>query len=144
MSDAIDETPRIGEIVSKKAEVLLSTAQKIVEGSQAVHSDFAKLMIKYSIGAIPVYLALLQFSKFTQASSPEMLMMPIYLFLFSNIMFIFSYSPKTIEFEFELMEAIETAIKKAEKRRKRLNFVGLVFYLMGIVLASLLMVGILK
>ncbi|MBP1468954.1 hypothetical protein EYB53_024815 [Candidatus Chloroploca sp. M-50] len=91
---------------------LYEAGKKLIVDSADVGREFCKFMITTSIGAIPIYLALLEFSGIkaampTLAFWPRVLLWsPALCFTLAALLFMVGYFPKTGEISLDIVEEI--------------------------------------
>ena len=126
------------EIADYKEPVALSSIaseelKDWIKSSRSIALDFCKNMLSTSIGAIPVYFAILKFlglDTLHSESAKYLLIMPPVMFLVAALMFVFALKPK-----FDTI-AEDDFVKFKEKRLKQLNnylMAGTIIFSLGIV-----------
>lgn len=139
MKARLEQEEIVGRPLSPQTEVMYELGKKIVEESITVGRDFASLMVKYSISAIPAYVGLLSLF---QESFPNILVqsrllftLPVVFFLASCISFITSYSPRTKKLSIEIIDEIGSCYKDILRRRRLWNTLGTILFLVGVAVA---------
>ncbi|MDN5346232.1 MAG: hypothetical protein PWQ73_745 [Petrotoga sp.] len=127
-------------VLSPHNEALYETGKEMLKGSLNTTRDFCKFMITVSMGAIPTYLALLEFvldENITLPINELMSIVPPFFFLISAIIFIFGYFPQVDYFSLDIVEEIKQAYEKTVAKRKKLTNWGIFLFLVGSVFAIL-------
>ena len=123
------------EPLSPHNEALYEAGKDVLKSSISTARDFCKFMITMSTGAIPTYLALLEFVL------PEEIVLPVdrlvlsvippFIFLISAVIFTLGYLPATHHFSLDIVEEIRTMYQGMIVRRKKFIKYGIVVFLVG-------------
>ncbi|WP_155309576.1 hypothetical protein [Desulfosarcina ovata] len=126
--------PLTGSPLQPSDQALFGLGKKMVEESVQIGRDFAKTMIQFSFAAIPVYIAILKQYSAEPKNTLEAIIQvaPNVFFLMSAMCFIVSFLPKKAEIVVNIVELMEEGLGKAAHRRSRLNYLGTVFFILGV------------
>ena len=126
-------------------KALYEAGKKLLIDSIDVGREFCKFMTTTTLGAIPVYLALLKLvlpQDYTLQKHDEViLLVPAILFLISSIFFIIGYFPQKSHLSLDLPDEIEKERSSTIKRRHRYAICGFVIFCTSVVLGSWLTIS---
>lgn len=121
-------------------KALYEAGKKLLVDSVDVGRDFCKFMTTTTLGAIPIYLALLKLvlpkDYSLQKYSELKFISPSILFLISTIIFVFGYFPQKGSLSLDLPDEIEREISSTINRRRNYAIWGFVIFCLGVVIGS--------
>lgn len=121
-------------------KALYEAGKKLLVDSVDVGREFCKFMTTTTLGAIPIYLALLKLvlpKDYSLQSHDEVrFLAPPLLFLVSAVLFVLGYFPQTGKLSLDLPAEIER--ERSSTIRRRLNYAisGFIIFCAGIVYGS--------
>ena len=148
MKKEAEENPVIVKVsnvreVSRRSKALLTLGNDLMLQSLNKSQDFCKAMIGTSSGAIPVYIGLLTFAipdrEVLQVNIIWAIIPPL-IFLMAMLIFTTGYLPVKGRFSLEIISEIEEFREKTLKRRNILIRVGVSFFSIGTLWASVLII----
>lgn len=121
---------------------------KILAESISIGREYSKFMVRFSFGAIPIYILLLKDIKFDVYQSsmfPHVLFLlmiyfPIILFLISSVLFIIAYYPKKSRFILDNVEEIQSAYMSILNKRRYYNIVGTIVFVLSVILSGIILI----
>ena len=120
-------------------EALYEAGKEVLKYSISISRDFCKHMITVSMGAIPIYLGLLEVvsGDLTNPTLPNVLLifLPPVIFLVSAVVFILGYLPQYDEISLDIVEEIKRSIDTAIARRRKLITIGVLLFMTACSLA---------
>jgi hypothetical protein len=126
-------------------KALYEAGKKLLVDSVDVGREFCKFMTTTTLGAIPVYLALLKLvlpkNYSLQACDEAKILVPALLFLVSSIVFAFGYFPRKGQLSLDLVVEIERERSGTIHRRQRFAVVGFSLLCIGVLYGSWLLVS---
>lgn len=131
-----EEQPQTGSPLSIESEIWSSLSRKMLEASIDAGSDYARLMIQISFGAIPVYVALRGLLVHA-AAGPEdiahrfLVIFPAALFIVSAIAFIFAFHPRRAVISLNSPTLAKEAYLKIVTFRRRANASATVLFIIA-------------
>lgn len=135
-----------GEPIRSDAEDWIKIGYKLLEESMQVSREYAKFMVQFSFGAIPLYIALVNFIGKSTISITTLgftkalvVLSPIFLYLISGIVFIIAYYPVPGEVVVHVVEAIRDAHQKLLRRRRRVNLVATFIFTLAVLLSAVIL-----
>lgn len=140
-STATDNNPQIVEVreLSPHNQALYETGKQLLVESIETGLEFCKTMMGTSLGAIPVYLAILSFvlpTNYTLGVPGGITVaLPAMFFLITSMVFAWGYLPIQIEFSLDLPEEVNDLRNRIISRRNRIIRVGLGCFVVSTLLA---------
>jgi hypothetical protein len=133
--NVIDDTPTNKAIYEAGKSMLIE--------SISVGREFCKFMIGTSMGAIPIYLALLKFilpEKYVPSLQVGLLaLIPPVLFLSAGVVFLIGYFPQIGTASLDIPKEIEDERKTSVQRRYRLSIGGFTVFSIAVLTALIVM-----
>ena len=132
--------------LTPKNKALYEAGKKLLIDSINAGRDFCKTMITVSIGAIPVYLALLEFFLGKDKNGTLWIngityLVPPALFLIATAVFSYCYFPRVRRVSLDLPEEIENYINYVITTRRWLAVCASLLFLVGILIGIMLILG---
>src|SRR5262245_40128022 len=135
--------------ISPHNQALYEAGKQMLVESVSVGSEFCKFMVGVATGAIPLYLALLQFAlpkdyrpawwwKGVAAIAPGVV------FLFASLLFALGVFPSTGRFSLDLPKEVDKIRDKAISRRGHLALAGFVCFVVAALASIVVIVGALR
>jgi hypothetical protein len=120
------------QAISPHNQALYEAGKGILTDSLSVGREFCKFMVGVSTGAIPLYLALLQFA-LPKDYRPgwgrgALAVLPGALFLAASIVFALGVFPRTSTFSLDVADQIEAARASVIGRRRKLSLAGFALF----------------
>ena len=133
------------EDISPHNKALYEAGKALLVQSVEVGREFCKFMTTTSLGAIPVYLALLKLvlpkDYSLQGYDETLFLTPAFMFLVAAIIFVFGYFPRKGSLSLDLPAEIERERGVTIARRQRYATWGFLFLCVGVVVASWVLVA---
>lgn len=127
---------KAGEPLSVDAKLYLALGEKVILQSIDTGREYAKLMMTFSYGAIPVYLSLL--GAFAQRKVAELafsmqlaLAIPIGVYIFSSVLFMLAFYPKHGDVNASIVESVKGFFGSTVDARRRANLWATVVFGVG-------------
>jgi uncharacterized membrane protein YhhN len=124
------------EDLSPHNKALYEAGKNLLVESVSVGREFCKFMTTTTLGAIPIYLALLKLvlpQDYVLQSRDEVLfLLPPVLFLVSSIVFILGYFPQRGHLSLDLPSEIEQERRKTIVRRQRYAAFAFIVFVVGV------------
>jgi len=129
------------EPLSPHNEAIYEVGKDMLKNSITTMRDFCNFMITISIGAIPIYLGLLEYILPENVGLPVsklvLSFIPPFLFLVSALIFILGYFPQVDYFSLDIIEEVKKAHETTILKRKKFINCGVIIFLTGTVFAIL-------
>ena len=143
-----NEQMRVAEVspMTHNSEALFEAGKALLIQSIEIGRDFCKFMISICAGAIPVYLGLLKFvlpepCTFT-AWQKSFVAIPLLLFAFALLVFVWGFFPQRGRFSLDVAEVIEEERRTTIRRRYACSWAGFLIFLAGVVVGALTVITI--
>jgi hypothetical protein len=133
--------------ISPHNKGLYEAGKKILGDSLDAGRDFCSFMITTSLGAIPVYLALLSLAlpkEYKPTASDVRVILPAALFLLATVVFILGFFPRAKKASLDIPSEIEDARIAYIKQRRTAAIVGFFLFALALGLALLTTIWALK
>src|SRR5438067_1578129 len=105
-----------GQPVTQDAETWSAIGRKLIEETTTVGREYAKLMIQFSFGAVPVYVSIIGLMLKKETVVPMLgpaaaiwILTPVIGFLLAGIVFVFAYFPRSGTIVLDVIETIQQA-----------------------------------
>jgi len=130
-----NDSVRVSDVTPHN-RALYEAGKSLLIDSVKTGMDFCKFMIGVATGAIPTYLALLKLAvpQSVQLSRANILIAlgPPVLFLFSAVVFVIGYFPRTSKFSLDIVDEIDAERNDTIARRRQYAVIGFVAFCLGI------------
>jgi hypothetical protein len=132
-----------GYLLSPHNLAIFESGKLLLNGSIETSREFCKFMVSISTSAIPIYLALLNYS--LDAKKHNLLLILVFLappllFLFSTLIFIYGYFPKYFDFSLDYIQDIIKVRKELIRRRKKAALWGCTIFTLGVALGIVIVI----
>ena len=128
-----------GEPIQSDAAAWAAIGRKLLEESMEVTREYAKLMIQFSFGAIPIYVALVGLVVSDDLSRAKLsfikelvLLAPVTAYLISGCIFVLALYPRAGSIVLDVVEAIRVTHQRLLRRRSRLSLAGTLLFSLAV------------
>ena len=133
------------EDITPHNKALYEAGKKLLIDSVDVGREFCKFMTTTTLGAIPIYLALLKLvlpkDYSLQTYDEVVFLSPPLIFLAASVLFVLGYFPQKGSLSLDLPAEIERERSKTIRRRHRYALSAFLVFCIGIVYGSWVLVG---
>lgn len=130
-------------VLSPHELAILESGKKLYEEAIDSGREFGKSMIEISMGAIPIYFAVVKYFLVDVANVAVtlkiLLAIPPLLFLLSSVLFIISFLPKLKVISLDDLKEVRSARNEIVRSRRRLNLIGTIVLLCSIFLSTVVL-----
>jgi len=147
MSKVDDEAVQadVAEDLTPHNKALYEAGKSLLVESVSVGREFCKFMTTTTLGAIPLYLALLKLvlpKEYVLHSRDEFLfLLPPVAFLVSSVLFVLGYFPQRGHLSLDLPAEIERERRKTIERRQRYAATAFIVFVLGVLYGAWQIVG---
>lgn len=130
-----DILPESVELLSPQNEIIFEIGKEMLKSSINTAREFCKFMITVCLGAIPIYLGLLNFvlseNVILSTNNLIMFVIPLFFYFLSAIIFILGYFPQVDYFSVDIIDEIKNVYDKTVAKRKKIIKMGIVAFFAG-------------
>lgn len=141
-------TARAVTLLTPTNQAIYEAGKAMLVDSVGIGRDFCKFMIGTSMGAIPIYLALVKFV-LPEKYVPTVLvglaaLIPAVLFLTAGVVFLIGYFPQAALASLDIPDEIERERRATIRRRHRLSIAGFAVFCAAVLVGVIITVWLLR